>query len=348
MSYDLTKHDYNDPDPWIALDLDQSTFFDPNAKAALLRGNASKSRQFLLPVVRPLARLSIVLTQVLRIVIPNSMTSSRYLHALIVWGMKTFLSPDANYLIFRHFHIGSQILKFLGDNVENVQVRSHPLKPRALEDFKDNTYVQHDLNIFNFIIEINAQGGQFKPVPPDRMNFSALEEVDDLLPAMPDRWHNFLDLQTAIELYTPLFGLLPLGQGFLARQQLAPIGRNHRDLRRPPVRSRKHRRAGQQQTPLCAYFHARSGLPLDVAWARRRKSLWLHQGNAKTPNGRPRTRLTATQFLTTARVFARKEKPRQSGASSDQVDRCDVTSSARLPASWRRAWRRRAPARPCG
>ncbi len=207
MSYDLMKHDYNDPNPWIALDLDQSTFFDPSAKAALLRGNASRSRQFLLPVVRPLARLSIVLTQILRIAIPNSLTSSRYLHALIVWGMKNFLSPDANYLIFRHFHIGSQILKFLADNVENVQVRSHPLKPRALEDFQDNTYVQHDLNIFNFIIEINAQGGQFKSVPLHRMNFSAIEEVDDLLPAMPDRWHNFLDLQTSIELYTPLFGV---------------------------------------------------------------------------------------------------------------------------------------------
>ena len=109
MPYDLAKHDFDNPNPWIALDLDQSTFFG-QAKAALLRGNASKSRQFLLPVVRPIARLSIIVLQLIRIAVPNRLTSARYLHAVIVWGMRNFLSPDANYLIFRHFHIGSQIL----------------------------------------------------------------------------------------------------------------------------------------------------------------------------------------------------------------------------------------------
>lgn len=207
MRYDLAKHDFNDPNPWVALDLDQSTFFDARAKAALLRGNPSKSRQFLLPLIRPIARLSIVVVQLVRIILPNSFTSSNRLHALIVWGMKNFLSTDANYLIFRHFHIGSQVLKFLSDNVENVQMRSVPLKPLTIDDFRNNTYVQHDLNIFNFIIQINAQGGQFKPILLERVDFSAIEEFDEQLPVMPDRWHNFLDLQSAIEVYTPLFGL---------------------------------------------------------------------------------------------------------------------------------------------
>ncbi len=207
MRYDMAAHDFNDPDPWVALELDQSTFFDPSAKAALLRGNASRSRQFLLPLVRPMARLSIILVQLVRIVIPNWLTSSRALHGLIVWGMRNFVSADANYLIMRHFHIGSQILAFLAANVENVALRSHPLKPRTLEDFRDNTYVQHDLNIFNFIIQINAQGGVFKPAPLERIDFSAIEDVDSLLEPLPDTWRNFLDLQTAIELYTPMFGL---------------------------------------------------------------------------------------------------------------------------------------------
>ncbi|HEY2446144.1 MAG TPA: hypothetical protein VGI20_10430 [Rhizomicrobium sp.] len=207
MQYDLAKHDFSDPDPWVALELDRSTYFDPGAKAALLRGNASRSRQFLLPLIRPMARLSIVLVQLIRIAIPNNLTSTRYLHALIVWGMKNFLSPEANYLIFRHFHIGSQMLKFLADNVDGVQVRSHPLKPRSIDDFRNNTYVQHDLNIFNFIIQINAQGGEFRPVPHDRIDFSAIEDVDGQLPGMPDGRGNFLDLQSAIEIYTPLFAL---------------------------------------------------------------------------------------------------------------------------------------------
>ena len=55
MDYKLETHDFNDPDPWVALGLDRSTFFHPAAKEALLRGNATRSRQFLLPVIRPLA-----------------------------------------------------------------------------------------------------------------------------------------------------------------------------------------------------------------------------------------------------------------------------------------------------
>ena len=206
MQYDLAQHDFTNPDPWLALDLDQSTFFDPSAKAALLRGNASKSRQFLLPVLRPVARLSIILVQLIRIIVPNSLTCSGCLHALIVWGMKNFLSPEANYLIFRHFHIGSQVLKFLADN-SGVEIKSHPLKPRSIDDFRNDTYVQHDLNIYNFIIQVNAAGGKFRPTPLEQIDFSAIEDADTQLPAMPNRWHNFLDLQSAIEIYTPLFGL---------------------------------------------------------------------------------------------------------------------------------------------
>jgi hypothetical protein len=159
-----------------------------------------------LPVLRPVARLSIILVQLIRIIVPNSLTCSRCLHALIAWGMRNFLSPEANYLIFRHFHIGSQVLKFLADN-SGAEIKSHPLKPRSIDDFKNNAYVQHDLNIYNFVIQVNAAGGKFRPIALEQIDFSAIEDADTQLPAMPNRWHNFLDLQSAIEIYTPLFGL---------------------------------------------------------------------------------------------------------------------------------------------
>jgi hypothetical protein len=211
MDYRLETHDFSDPDPWVALELDRSTFFDPKAKAALLRGNASRSRQFLLPLVRPLARLSIVLVQIARIVIPNRLTSTRLLHGLIVWGMRNFVSPDANYLIVRHFNIGSQILKFIADNIPGIAIKSHPLHPHTIEDLRDNVFIQHDLNIYNFIIQINAllvaAGRNIEPIPLKRVDFSAIEDVDHQLAAMPDTWHNVLDLQSAIEVYTPMFAL---------------------------------------------------------------------------------------------------------------------------------------------
>ncbi len=212
MKYDLKKHDFSNPDPWVALALDQSTFFDEKAKDALMRNNASKSRQFVLPLIRPIARLSIVLTQIIRIVIPNSLAFPKALHKIIVWGMRYFVSPDANYLIYRHFHIGSQMLKFLGDNIVDGDIKSTSLFPETIDDFGNNTYIQHDLNIFNFVIQVSAklkeQGKNIEQLPLEKLNFSAIQEFDQKIREVPKKWHNFLDLQSSIELYTPLFGLL--------------------------------------------------------------------------------------------------------------------------------------------
>lgn len=204
-------HDEKNPDPWHALLLDQSTFIDENVKAALMRNNASRSRQFLLPLVRPLARLFIAVVQIIRIFLPNSLTSPRALHGTICWGMKYFVSRDANYLILRHFNIGSQILGFLNQNLAGGKLASWPLRPRKIDDVGGNTFVQHDINIYNFIINLNLHLREnailLEPIAPEKIDFSAIQEFDHEFEALPDRWHNFIDLQSAIELYTPLFGL---------------------------------------------------------------------------------------------------------------------------------------------
>jgi hypothetical protein len=204
-------HDPNNPDPWLALGLDQSTFFDQPAKEALLRNNDTWSRKVIMPIMRPLARLSIAVVQLARIVIPNSLTSPKLLHASIAWGVKYFVSRDAAYLIFRHFHIGSQILRFLNDNLAEGTLTSRPLKPRTVDDFKTNMFVQHDLNIYNFIIELNLYLQQnhktIDAIPLEKVDFSAIYDFEAEIQPLPDKWHNILDLQSAIEIYTPLFGV---------------------------------------------------------------------------------------------------------------------------------------------
>ena len=110
------EDDLNDPDPGLALLLDRSLPMAVEAKAALIRDQKSASRQFLLPVVRPLARATIVLAQLVRIVSPRWPHAPKLLHRLIAFGMRRFLTPDANRLILRHFHLGSQIFRFIADN----------------------------------------------------------------------------------------------------------------------------------------------------------------------------------------------------------------------------------------
>ena len=123
-------------------------------KAAWLADSSSASRQYLLPFLRPLARAAIVLFQVVKVFVPRKWAHSRLLHRLLAWGLKRFVSPEANWLILRHFHLGSQVLAFIGAN-SPVPVATSPLEPADIDALKDDMFLQHDLNLFNFVIRLN-------------------------------------------------------------------------------------------------------------------------------------------------------------------------------------------------
>jgi hypothetical protein len=201
-------HDPNDPDPWAALYLDQSTPLPDEVKKAWLRDSASASRQFLMPFVRPLARTAIVLIQIIKIFVPRQARAPRILHWLLATGLEYFVSPEANWLILRHFHLGSEILAFVGGN-SGVSVSSNPLKPLKINDLKSNLFLIHDLNLFNFVIELNRElREQARHLsPPERLSFDMLNTCPLKLADMPRRWCNVLDLQSAIELFTPAYQL---------------------------------------------------------------------------------------------------------------------------------------------
>lgn len=208
--FETLAHDQRDPDPWLALYLDRSIRIDDEAKAALLLSMRSKSRQFLLPMVRPISRLTVVLIQVFKTLVPNGLTSSRLLHRLIYWGLKNWVSPEANFLILRHFHIGSEVLAFIAANTEAAgEVPLNPLRPRALEDVKDDLFLKHDLNLYNFVIRLNSalreKGAEVET--PARLNFDCITDGPFTVGGFPRSRRNFVDVQTAIEIYTPLYQL---------------------------------------------------------------------------------------------------------------------------------------------
>ena len=207
-------HDHRDPNPWLALYLDDSIPFDETAKAALLRGNDSYSRRFFLPACRPFIFVFFVLVQILRRFFQSWPHMPKTLHRLIHWGLRNFASPDANYLILRHFNIGTEILSFIRDNVPDAKAETVALRPRRLKDLEDNAFLQHDLNVYNFIIGLNKSlretGRELEA--PDRLNFQAISDDPFTFEDLPNRKRNFVDVQTAIEFYTPLYAL------FLARR----------------------------------------------------------------------------------------------------------------------------------
>lgn len=205
--FDLQPHDARDPSPWLALYLDESIPIGEAAKRAWLVDSSSWSRQFLLPFVRPFARLTIILFQVIKAIVPERFTSSKVLHRVLVWGLKNFVRPEANWLILRHFHLGSEILDFIARNVPNVRVPTSPLRPRKLEDLKDDYFLKHDLNLFNFVINLGRElkRQNLSLASPALVDYSGLNENQFGIESMPDTWHNVIDLQTAIELFTPVY-----------------------------------------------------------------------------------------------------------------------------------------------
>ncbi len=201
-------HDPKDPNPWLALYLDRSTPLPEPTKRAWLADTCSPARQYLLPFLRPLARACIVLVQVVKVFTPRKLAFSKVLHRILAWGLRNFLRPDANWLILRHFHLGSQSLAFIAANAP-VSVPTAGLFPQTIDDLADEVFLKHDLNLFNFVICLNKAmneiGASLSPVAePD---FSMIEEPSVRLEDMPRRWTNFIDLQSGIELFTPVYQL---------------------------------------------------------------------------------------------------------------------------------------------
>lgn len=151
-----------------------------------------------------------VLIQLAKFVLPKRFASSTLLHRFLEWSMRTWLSPNANTLIFRHFYLGSEILQFIARNTRGVKLQLSPLKPTTLKEIREHIYLQHDLNLFNFVIELNEQlrSQQLELAPIDELDFSCITDGPVQFDAMPNRWTNFMDLQTAVELYTPVYQLL--------------------------------------------------------------------------------------------------------------------------------------------
>ena len=208
-TFDIRKFDPRDPDPWLALYLDQSLPIDETAKQALLVGNRSISRRWLFPIARVFIFAFFIVVKILRGLSPRRPNMNRALHKFIHWGLKNFASPEANLLILRHFTLATELLAFIKANAGQVEIDSWPLRPTKLADLRDNVFLQHDLNIYNFIIQLNAslRAQNRDLVPVANPDFSAITDGPIVLEPLPNGPLNVIDVQTAIEAYTPMYAL---------------------------------------------------------------------------------------------------------------------------------------------
>ena len=214
---DALTHNDRDPNPWLAMYLDSSIPINDQTKLSLMRDNNSRSAEYLLPIIRVFSKIMMFFIHVFKFFFPRLINSSKVLHRILAWGLRKFVSPDANLLIFRHFHIGSEIMNFIAKNIEGVEVETLPLKPYDFNDIKDDMFLKHDLYLYNFVIKLNGQLRE-KNIPIKGK--TAL----DLSMITPDRFNhinfpkkrtNILDLRSAIELFTPFYQLFLTSNDFV-------------------------------------------------------------------------------------------------------------------------------------
>lgn len=215
--FDIKNHDTRDPNPWLAMYLDSSIPINNQTKQALMRDNNSRSTRYLLPFIKLWSKISMFFIHILKFFVPKLFNSSKALHRILAWGLKNFVSPDANLLIFRHFHAGSEILEFIAKNVPGTQVKTSPLKPYNFKDVRDDLFLNHDLNLYNFVIKLNSElrekGQTIEKQSTLNLEMVSEDQFDHI--QFPNRWTNILDLRSAIELFTPFYQLFLTANDFV-------------------------------------------------------------------------------------------------------------------------------------
>tara|TARA_B110000211_G_C14025843_1_gene529788 strand:- start:34 stop:930 length:897 start_codon:yes stop_codon:yes gene_type:complete len=215
--FNTANHDERDPNPWLALYLDNSIPINQTAKEALMRDNNSKSVKYLLPIIKIWSKVVMFFIHFFKYFLPRLFNSSKILHKLLAWGLKRFVSPDANLLIFRHFHVGSEILIFIARNIKDVELQTSPLFPNNFEDVKDDLFLQHDLNLYNFVINLNKEMREKNITISKAESYNTDMITEDQFDHIkfPNKWTNVLDLRSAIELFTPFYQLFLTANDFI-------------------------------------------------------------------------------------------------------------------------------------
>ncbi len=213
----FSPHDERDPNPWLAMYLDLSIPINDTTKLCLMRDNDSKAAKYFLPFITVWSKITMFFIHIFKFFFPNLINSSKILHRILAWGLKHFVSPDANLLIFRHFHVGSEIMEFIATNIEGVDVKTSPLKPHDFNDVKDDLFLKHDLNLYNFVIKLNKQLKE-KNIPitgkkPLNLDMVTPDQFNHI--QFPKKWTNVLDLRSAIELFTPFYQLFLTSNDFV-------------------------------------------------------------------------------------------------------------------------------------
>ena len=209
-SYRPEPRDRQNPNAWDALYLDQAIPVDPVAKAYMIKDLRNWTRIYLLNPIRLVANVLLAVIMIVKRLLPFQFSNYALMHKAAAFFLQYFVSPEACYLIVRHICLGSNIVNFLIDNGPDPSIEKSKLYPRTVADLADNAFLEHDLILYNFVLDYaeamrnNPQWAQ--QVEERALNFDSIQPVKVEID-FARRWLNVLDLESAIELFKVFYSL---------------------------------------------------------------------------------------------------------------------------------------------
>lgn len=193
--------DRSNPDLFEAMLKDPGLGLDKEALAVAVRDMRRWTRRYIKPVARWLSLVSVWLIVALKRVLPFQFRAHGLIDTLCIWFMRRFVSAEAAYSLIRHFVIETNLINFVAKNCGADDVQTTDLKPDALRKMGDHTVIQHDLNIYNLVLDL----GESKTA--DVLSRRPLEELDFSMLTVPEidvererkRWLE-LDIESALYL----------------------------------------------------------------------------------------------------------------------------------------------------
>lgn len=191
--------DRANPSIWEALRADPTLQFDRRALELLARDQRRWTRRYLHLPASVASRVVVAMICLLKRLLPFQFAAHATMDRLCVWFLRRFVSPEAVELLVRHFIVETNLLNVIVDNRGPGDIPRVELRPTRLAELGDGAVIQHDLNVYNLVIDLGEQERTTVPRPlvPAELNLSALE-VPTIDPERGTRRFLNLDIETAL------------------------------------------------------------------------------------------------------------------------------------------------------
>ncbi len=209
--HQIQPRDRANPTIWDTLYLDKAIPVDPLSKTYMIRDLQSWTRNYLLIPIKLVANISLGLIMTIKRLLPFQFRAYGFMHKSAAFFLKHFVRPEACYLIVRHLNIGSNIINFLIDNGPDRFMPRADLYPQNVDDLVHNAFWEHDLILYNFVIDYHeaqaANPSWLKDLQERGISYESIQPINLDLKNFQQGFCKILDLESAIELFKVFYSL---------------------------------------------------------------------------------------------------------------------------------------------